>query len=85
MEKINSNISDYFHQNWDKKYNFSSEKGINYLYKNNIILKGRYDLKYSTNDCIHLVDYKTGYTSTKADVISGLSLQLPFILFSMKI
>ncbi|MEL0102885.1 MAG: PD-(D/E)XK nuclease family protein, partial [Gammaproteobacteria bacterium] len=77
-KKLISKIANYFYQDNDKKYNFLSERKLQYVYKNNITLKGRYDLKYSINNNHYLVDFKTGYTDSRSNVLTGVSLQLPF-------
>ena len=77
-KKLISKIANYFYHDNDKKYNFLSERKLQYVYKNNITLKGRYDLKYSINNNHYLVDFKTGYTDSRSNVLTGVSLQLPF-------
>ena len=71
-------VADYFYHDNNKKYNFYSEKNLEYIYKNSITLKGRCDLKYSMDNNHFIVDYKTGYINSRSDVLSGISLQLPF-------
>jgi len=78
-KKLLPNVAEYFLLNKSKKYNFSSEKDIELIYKNTITLKGRYDLKYSFGKDTCLVDYKTSsYLPSRKSVLSGESLQLPF-------
>ena len=78
-KKLLPKIAEYFLLDKSKKYNFSTEKDLQLKYKDTIILKGRYDLKYSFGKDTCLVDYKTSsYLPSRKSIISGESLQLPF-------
>ena len=78
-DNILPKIAEYFHYDLSKKKNFTSEKVVSKQLDNGIILKGKYDLKYSLGNEEYVVDYKTGsYIPSRLSVTSGASLQLPF-------